>query len=193
MSFSDQEWHDLIAEEERAFQQLAKAEQQDDRNAENAAAQHWWNVVNSVLWVHLRIHAQEGRTLEYPHFVFARLANIAEELSNGIVPRICSAVQGPGRRKYYLKERHGIAQAIFYHDAAKSGEVDDQSPTKTVSLAFGVSAKAVRAWIRDRDRICVGVRPAAGYYEAETIEEAMKRAAIDYRQGGRGASVRGEP
>lgn len=184
------DWDDLLASEEAAFQ--AAVHRDNDRDtppeAKAEAVRDWWLCVNAVLWRYVRTKAQTGTEPSggFPAVTLGRLANIAEELSNGIVPTIIDDARGGGR-PLYRAERHHIARGILYIRAVKRGEIMDRAPVKTVASAFNVTKKAVQGWLRKGDDLCVGVpQPAA----PETIEKLMREAGGIYSRIGRGAPGR---
>lgn len=78
---------------------------------------------HAVLWMFVRTRAQfDHELLPFPVDVLGRLANIAEELSDGIVPALVADAR-KGGRPYRLRERRYIAYAVLYILAVKRGEI----------------------------------------------------------------------
>lgn len=180
-------WSDLLQQEEIAFQRCCELDRQNhDRSSEKSeAVRHWWNVVNAVLWMFNRTRAQHDHELKpFPMYVLGRLANISEEISNGIIPTFVEDARGGGR-PLYLGERKHIAYGVLYVEAARRGEIDDKAPNKTVRQAYNVTAKAVQGWMKRRDQICVGV--PIRHLDPQELREKMLECGQVYSRIGRGA------
>ncbi len=131
-------WRNLLALAEDAYEAGYSACYNENATAQEkqAASRRWWSAANAVLWHYVRTHAQERITLEpLPANLLARLANLAEELSNGNVSELISDVHKIGRPRKWRKERHDIARAIYYVEAVRRGEIADRHPIKTVHEA----------------------------------------------------------
>jgi len=179
-------WQSLLADEERLFNRARELSREnwEKTDARSKAVREWWSVANAILWKYTRTQAQQNIYLEpMPIITMARLANIAEELSNGNVPSFVSDAATSGRPRW-LKERHHIAYAIYYIEAAKRGEIQDRSHNKTVREIYGVSARAVQKWVEERDEICVGV-PIRNL-DSTLIEKKMRESGAVYQSIGRG-------
>ena len=146
----------------------------------------WWQLVNALLWKYVRTTAQTGKPPDgaFPAFAFGRLANLAEELSNGIVPTLIEDVRAGGR-PLRLAERRDIARALYYLIAVKEGRIDDRAPVSTVARAYNVTRKAVHKWKSDAERLCVGV-PGRNS-PPDRIVSCMQDAGARYTRLGRGA------
>lgn len=182
----NRKWQLLLETEERLFKNACELELQNWEKTEEQveALREWWSCTNAIIWMFVRTNAQDGITLEpFPHFTLARLANISEELSRGIVPTFVSDAAARGR-PLRRKERHHIAYAIFYIEAVQRGDITDRHHNKTVREIYGVTAKAVQKWMKQRDEICLGV-PIEGY-SPEQIEQKMRKCGAFYKVVGRG-------
>lgn len=180
------EWRSLLEEEERLFTRACELdrEHRDKNKAKSEAVREWWSAANAILWKYVRTKAQRHIYLEpMPVNTMGRLANIAEELSNGNVPSFVSDAAARGRPRW-RKERHHIAYAIYYIEAVKRGEILDMAYNKTVREIYGVTPNAVRQWLRDREEICVGI-PIRDY-GPELIETKMRESGSIYKYLGRG-------
>lgn len=181
------EWSKLLEQEEKAFTRSCDLDNttSDKSDKKSEAVREWWSIANAVLWMFTRTRAQLDHELQpFPAVVFGRLANIAEEISNGIIPTFVDDAR-KGGRPMYRAERHHIAYAVFYIEAAKRGEIEDNSPNKTVRQAYNVTAKAVQGWVRKRDSICVGV-PFKNL-SPEKLRKKMLECGEIYARLGRGA------
>jgi hypothetical protein len=181
-------WADLIEAEEAAFQRCCELDRENsDKTAEKAeAVRYWWNMINSVLWMFNRTRAQYDHELQpFPMFVLGRLANVSEEVSNGIIPSIIEDARGGRGRPWRLRERRHIAYGVLYIEAVRRGEIDDKAPNQTVRRAFNVTAKAVQGWMKQRNNICVGV--PFKHLTPEELRRKMFECGGVYSRVGRGA------
>ncbi|MEW9922088.1 hypothetical protein AB2B41_20980 [Marimonas sp. MJW-29] len=182
-----EEWTELLDQEEAAFQEICRldAEGPEKSKAKSEAVRHWWMAVNAVLWMFTRTRLQYDYELQpFPQYVFARLADISEEISTGIVPKIIEYAR-IGGRPLYLLERHHIAYGVLYIEAVSRGDIADRSPNKTVRTAYNVTAKAVQGWMKRRDEICLGVPFKS--LSPEKLKEKMLHCGSVYSHIGRGA------
>ena len=173
--------------EEDAFQRCCRldASNQEASDEKKRAVREWWSLVNGVLWMFVRTRAQHDCELTpFPAYTLGRLANIAEEISNGNIPSFVMDAR-KGGRALWRSERHHIAFGIAYIEAVREGKIADPSPNKTVRQAYNVTAKAVQNWMKRRDEICVGV-PLKNLDPVQ-LEEQMRECAEVYARIGRGA------
>lgn len=183
----ESKWIDLLETEEAAFQRCCELDRESpDRTPQKSdAVRHWWNVVNSALWMFNRTRMQFDYELKpFPMYVLGRLANISEEISNGIIPAFVEDARGNGR-PLHLGERKHIAYGVLYVEAARRGEIDDRSPNKTVRQAYNVTSRAVQGWMKRRDKICVGI--PYRHLSPEDLTEKMLECGQVYSRIGRGA------
>lgn len=181
-------WRELLDEEELAFQKCVQLDHEThEKTREKAeAVRQWWEITNSILWMFTRTRAQFYYELSpFPMYVFGRLANISEELSNGIIPSFVEDARGGRGRRRRLSERKHIAYGVLYIEAVRRGEILDRSPNKTVRQAYGVTAKAVQKWMRERNELCVGVPHK--HLTPTMLSEKMFECAKVYHKIGRGA------
>ncbi len=180
------DWQSLLEEEEAAFMRCVELDNQDhDRNAEKSkAVRHWWSLTNAILWMFTRTRAQFDHELQpFPMCTFGRLANISEELSNGVMPNFVADAGARRGRPRSRGERQDIAYGVLYIEAVRRGEITDRSPSKTVRQAFNVTAKAVQNWVKDQDKICVGVPHR--HMSPERLRKKMLECAEVYSRVGR--------
>lgn len=182
-----EEWPKLLDREESTFLMCVKLDGQNRERTpkKSTAVREWWTIANAVIWMFVRTRAQHNHELEpFPAYTFGRLANIAEELGNGIVPKLVSDTATAGRPTR-LAERHVIAYGILYIEAVRRGEIADKAPNKTVRQAYNVTARAVQKWVKKRDQYCVGVPHKS--YTPEKLVEKMRASGAQYLIFGRGA------
>ncbi|MGE4612191.1 MAG: hypothetical protein AAED33_12525 [Paracoccaceae bacterium] len=180
------EWQLLLEDEEQLFIRACEIDRElwGKHKVKSEAVREWWSAANAILWKYVRTHAQHNIYLEpMPAYTMARLANIAEELSNGNVPSFVSDAAISGRPRW-RKQRHHIAYAIYYIEAATRGEIKDTAYNKTVREIYGVTSRAVQKWLEERDKICIGV-PIKGY-SPELIEKKMRESGAIYDELGPG-------
>ena len=180
-------WSELMEQEEGAFQRCCELDRDvpDKNPVKSKAVRHWWSIANAALWMFTRTRAQHNHELQpFPSFLFGRLANISEEISNGIIPTFVEDARSGGR-PMYRGERHHIAYGVLYIEAVRRGEIDDKAPNQTVRRAYNVTAKAVQGWVKRRDELCVGV--PFSHLSADQLREKMLKCAANYARIGRGA------
>ena len=135
-------WESLLEEEDELFSRAADLDRVtgEKTNEKSEIVRQWWGVVNAILWMIVRTKAQHDLDLTpLPAFTLGRLANMAEELSNGNVPSFITDAGSSGRPMWRV-ERHYIAFGILYIEAAKRGEILDKSYNKTVRQAYNVTS-----------------------------------------------------
>jgi hypothetical protein len=181
-------WEDLVAAEEAAFQELCKLDvtTKAASKEKREAVRQWWQIINALVWRYVRTTAQNGTPPDgtFPAFALGRLANIAEELGNGVVPTIVEDARSGGR-PLRLGERRDIARALYYLIAVREGRISDRAPVLTVARAFNVTRKAVQKWQGDEERLCVGVPGRKN--PPDQIIKSMQDAGLRYSRLGRGA------
>ncbi len=181
------EWPKLLELEEAAFQRNCELDSHGEHVSQEKkdAVREWWRLVNGILWMFVRTRAQHNHELQpFPAYTLGRLANIAEEISNGNVPSLISDAR-KGGRALWRAERHHIAYGIAYIEAVREGKIIDKSPNKTVRQAYNVTAKAVQNWMKRRDEFCVGV--PFKHLTPSQLQEKMVECAEVYARIGRGA------
>lgn len=182
------EWVDLLGAEEKAFQFCCELDrEQPTRTREKSeAVRHWWVIANAVIWMFTRTRAQYDHELQpFPMFVLGRLANISEEISNGIIPSFVEDARGGRGRPLRLGERRHIAYGVLYIEAVRRGEINDNAPNQTVRRAYNVTAKAVQGWVKRRNEICIGVPHR--HLTPEKLRAKMLECGSVYSRSGRGA------
>ena len=187
ISWYIEEWPKLLDREEVAFQYLCSIndEKYAKTHKKSKATKEWWLLVNAILWMQIRTKAQLNHDLHPPPFnMLGRMANIAEELSSGLVSTIISDVS-TGGRPLWRAERHDIGYGVAYMKAVERGELEDKSPNKTVRQAYGVTAKAVQRWVRREQEICVGV--PFKHLSPQQLKDKMLESGARYSKIGRGA------
>jgi hypothetical protein len=181
-------WSDLLEAEQSAFQKYCELDRENpEKTAEKTeAVRYWWNIANAILWMFTRTRAQFDHELQpFPMYVFARLANISEELSNGIIPSFVADARGGRGRPLRLGERKHIAYGVLYIEAVRRREINDKAPNQTVRRAYNVTQKAVQGWVKQRDRICLGV--PFRHLTSEKLRDKMLECGNVYSRIGRGA------
>jgi len=181
------DWADLLEYEEKCFSQCADLDLKnpDKTKEKSEAVREWWGVTNAIIWMFVHTRAQSNYELKpFPAYTLGRLANIAEELSNGNLPSFVADAAKAGR-PLWRKERHHIAYGVLYIEAVRRGEIEDNAPNKTVRRAYNVTKQAVQNWMKCRDEICVGVPHK--YLSADNLCKKMFECARTYTIIGRGA------
>ncbi len=182
-----EEWLKLLEREEAAFQHLCSF--YDDKqyvktHEKSKATKEWWLLVNAILWMQIRTKAQLNHDLyPAPIKMLARMANIAEELSSGLVSTIISDVSGG--RPLWRAERHDIAYGVAYIKAVRRGELEDRSPNKTVRQAYDVTARTVQRWMHKEQEISVGA--PFKHLSPQQLKVKMLESGSRYSKLGRGA------
>lgn len=180
-------WSYLYEEEHRAFEASVKLDNDNsDKTPEKAeAVRHWWMVASALTRFFVQVRLKKELELQpFPAYALTRLSNISEELGVGNVPTFVTDGRKAGRVLWRGERRH-IAHAVFYIEAAKRGEIQDRSYNKTVREAFRVSAKAVQGWLKQRDKICVGL--PYKHLTPAMIQRKMQESGAIYARIGRGA------
>lgn len=128
-------------------------------DAERVAIQReWWALTSEALWLNVRLSQIEGGEITpQPITLFATLADMAGDLSNGVPSDLLHGIISPGAPTRSARERLGVYWALRYIKAVKQGLISDRAYNKTVRTAYGVSAEAVRAWMNSEDEICIGI------------------------------------
>jgi hypothetical protein len=98
-------------------------------------------------------------------------------LAVGKVPDPITDVKGAGQKKLGPTERHHIKVAATYISAARSGQISDGMPVKTVMRAFGVGRRTAEVWAKHSTTLQVET--------PEILTGLLKRAGRRYQQSGR--------
>ena len=186
---SDKMWEELVAECDRLFWVAAdlKRKTPDKTKEVSVAVRQWWSSVNAMLWFYVRTLAEQKRYLDpFPFDTLAKLANLAEELSNGNIPEaVNDVVHARKGRPLWRLERHAQGFAVAYIEAALRGDIDDPHPKKTVRVRYNVTAQAVRNWLKRGEELKVGV--PYGHLTPERLSALMHQEGAIYFKIGRGA------
>jgi hypothetical protein len=60
-------------------------------------------------------------------------------------------------------ESQDKAQAVFYIEAVRAGQIEDSAPVKIVSTLYGVHRRTIQKWLKYADKIIKGIpRPSGG-------------------------------
>lgn len=180
------QWELLLKDEQRAFDVCVSMDNEGATQKEKSEyVRKWWSIANAVLRMHKQTRLDlDHELIPYPLEFFVRLANISEEISNGIIPSFVTDAKNGGRN-LRRAERHDMAFGVFYVEAANQGSIDDGGSTRTVAEAYNVTMRTVRNWVRDRERICLGVPHT--HLSPEQITDKMKECGARYTRIGRGA------
>lgn len=182
-------WEIMHSQEEDAFQECLKLDRlsSEKTKEKSMAVRHWWWLASNMLLFFTRTRAQLDHELQpFPAFLFARLANVAEELSTGVVPSFVEdARAAKGKRIWLLGERKHIAWAVIYVEAVREGRISDPAFNKTVRQAYKVRAKTVQNWEQRRDELTYLV--AHKHLSGDEIGKKMAECGAIYALIGRGA------
>jgi hypothetical protein len=178
---SDAHLHELIEQEEAAWQQTVAAERAEppDMRRLSKLARDWWAACARLIQEHLKL-CRAGASPPLPAAAMERWANIADDFSRGRRHAMVRyATRGPGRPAG-RDERHDKAQAVFYIEAVKAAQIEDGAPIKTVSTLYGVHGRTIRKWLKKgADNIIKGIpRPSIS-----SVHASMSAAAKNYTQG----------
>lgn len=105
----------------------------------------------------------------------ARIEGILHHLSQGLMPdpiRLATLKDG---NPMWPGERHDIAMAVFYAQAAKRGEISDRKHNKTIRNLYSVDDSTVRRWIRGADEICANITQPEASKLSNAIQIAGQR------------------
>jgi hypothetical protein len=153
----------------------------------------YWQVVEQV-WMAYAKQTHEGIIPDPPPIDLAAvMGNLAGYIAVGKIPEPILHAATPGGRKFGPTERAHIGAAVAYHKAAKDGlktadgtiRVADRSPTKTISLQYGVDASTVRGWCR-----LVTFSPEQlGKLTSDELTASMRVYGLQYRAAGRSSAA----
>lgn len=177
---SDAGLRNLIEQEEAAWRQAVAAERAEAPNMRRLTkhARDWWAASERVIQEYLSL-CRAGASPPPPIVAMERWANIADDFSRGRRHAMVRyATRGPGRPAGRT-ERHDKAQAVFYIEAVRAGQIEDSAPVKTVGTLYGVHGRTIRKWLKDGEKIIKGIpRPSDG-----SMHASMSAAAKNYTQG----------
>ncbi len=181
-------WSALLEAEETAFQKCCDLDHENHEKTKqkSEAVRHWWGLANEILWMFTRTRMQYNHELQpFPAFTLGRLANVSEDISNGIIPSFVEDARRGRGRPMFSGERKHIAYGVLYIEAVRSGEIEDRSPNLTVRRAYNVTARAVQGWMKRREEICLGV--PFRQLSPEELKKKMLECGEVYSNIGRGA------
>jgi hypothetical protein len=155
--------------------------------------QEWWKAVANVWREYPRQIANGSNPTPPPADLATIMATLCFDLAVGKLPAPISEAISEGRTSHGFHENRHIGLAVAYHIAAKNGinhnghqiKVQDATPTKTVSQAFGVADNTVRKWVSKYQPAFLGVNNIA----PETLVHLMNEAGKIYAQAGRSHSA----
>ena len=182
-----------LYEDELALRQ--RCSELDRRNQARSALKsetlrEWWGSMNQLLRSFTKSYQNRAEWLEPPPLeALLILAALADQLAGGVIPDLVRDVsEAYSGRPSSRGERHARVYAVLYIEAALRGEIDDRHPKKTVRETYGVTAEAVRGWIRRRDDLLV--RFPVMDLTPEVLVLRMQAAGAMYSAVGRGATAR---
>ena len=188
MSKGSEEWKVALIEEEDA---RLKALQKLEAGSLDAGHEWraWWAAVENVLRLYERVvHGYEHFTPP-PKEIITILKGLAGYLAVGSIPGPILAARKEGSHEPGPTERFDIAIAVLYVAAAKEGikrgtkiiRVDDASPIKTVSIAYGIDKRTIQKWTNKYGVELVIPDP----FDSEKLADWMRAAGRRYQQAGR--------
>jgi hypothetical protein len=155
--------------------------------------QEWWKSVANIWREYPRQIANGNSPAPPPADLATVMAGFCFDLAVGKLPASIRQAISEGRTSPSYYESRDIGLAVAYHKAAKHGifhnghqiKVQDATPTKTVSQAFGVADNTVRKWVGKCQPAFLGVNDIV----PETLVHLMKEAGKNYAQAGRSHSA----
>jgi hypothetical protein len=186
-----QRWRQIFEAERARAERCIELDRKRPRRhtAKSEAARAWWASVSELLvaYARLRTHAKLWPDPE-PLEALLALAHLADDLAAGTLPEMIRDVaEAFSGRPMGRAERHALAYAVLYIEAALRGEIEDRFPKKTVSEIYGVSAQTVRNWLGRRDELLV--RFPSANMDATVLASRMRHAGHRYSKVGRGSTA----
>jgi hypothetical protein len=179
------DWSALV-EEERALRStwLSLLRQQKPSPAARAkAARDWWRVVSEVMAGCVEGSRRGSLDRAPPVELFRVLELLAGDLAAGNLPSPMREAVSRGRGGMGPTEQRHIAIAAAYIQAAKRGDLDDKTPIKTITEAYGVTRQAAQAWgKRDVSSFKLPSHPQA-------LTKKMREVGAIYSRAGRGTGA----
>jgi hypothetical protein len=189
----ERNWRRLVANYEAlhtAYLDVASG----DTPKHRAASRALWGAISDLFWFYASTtnwrdfyhpDYEEGRPrFALPSGAAMFIASCAGVLQVGAAPAVVDRVKGRGRTAPTPAERHDIAVAAAYVQAAKLKLIDDGRFVSTVCEAYGIGRSTVNDWVRTAPAFDRDMWALPG-----ELLDAFERAARRYRDVGRSESA----
>ncbi len=168
--------------------ELRQDESDAGKKSRGKASREWFAQVHKVLDQWIRTPTETRLPYRPPDEVLIILCNIADDLSRGLLREPLTDIIEHGRNPMDQVEENDIGYATAYLQAVEDGKINDRSPVKTITDAYGVKRQTAQRWkkkkvpdaivelVRDLDVLMDKVRSRGKFYRmAGRSSEAIQR------------------
>ncbi len=168
-----------LVEAERVARDRLRASEHESNELRRSRSREWFRSVYELLDLYVTASADvklADTPLRLPIELVQVFSKTAESLAVGACPLFIEDAVSRGRTGLVPTERRDIEYAVAYVTAARAKLISDDTPIKTISSWFGVTARAVHGWAK-KHQVPDPAKKVHGYIEVlpKRAEEAGQR------------------